>query len=713
MNNLIKLNPAHKIIVVSLLIIISFAASVKAQQKIKIACVGNSITYGYGIVNREKNNYPQQLQNMLGNDYEVMNFGVSATTLLKHGNNPYWKTKAYSDALAANPNMVFIKLGTNDSKAMNRPYYNEFESDYKELIQSFSQLPAHPRIVLLLPVPSFLEDSNSIYDPIIQKEIIPRIQNVAYQTGCEVINLYNFFIDKADLLPDKIHPTSRGANIIACRLYEVVRLNEKKGFDIFLKIKVEKKFSSFYGFESADFIFNNRNCKIVKPKKSEKGLPWIWRARFWGHEPQTDIALLERGFHLVYCDAVELFGNKEAIDCWNKFYDYMYHSGLSKKVVLEGMSRGGVYAYNWAFANPGKVACIYADAPVLDLKSWPGGKGKEPGSKEDWEIFKKDYNLSEEQANHFSNSPLDHAAKIATLGFPMLHVVGDADDVVPVEENTAPFEKIIKEEGGNITVICKPGVNHHPHSLKNPTPIVDFILRASGYKTNFAAIAAPGYEYRSAAGWKEDADWWKQNSDIDSLLSAEKKLDIVFIGNSITQGTVGHRPNVTAMPGKVAFDSVFKNYQWECAGISGDRTQNVLWRLQNGSYKTAQPKLVVLTIGVNNFSDDTAEEIAEGIHSIVQWMKINLHATKIILIGPLPAGIKKDDDKRMKYEKVQAIISKYKQRNMMYLPLSKIFIKNDGELDSNAYGGDGIHLLPEGYKIWAATLQPVIERLIK
>lgn len=688
------------------------STTLQAQSKIKIACVGNSITYGAGVANREKNSYPKQLQNMLGDRYELMNFGVSGTTLLKKGNSPYWNTDAYKKALQSQPDIVFIKLGTNDSKGFNRPFYGEFESDYTALIQSFRQLETHPRIILLLPIPSFLEDSTSIYDPIIKEQIIPRIQKVAFETGCEVINLYSLFIDKADLVPDKIHPTSLGATLIAKRLYEVVKLKENKSVAVFSKIKEEKKISSFYGFECADFTFNNRNCKIVKPKKAVDGLPWIWRARFWGHEPQTDIALLERGFHIVYCDVAELYGNKESVALWNKFYTYIQQCGLAKKVTLEAMSRGGVYAYNWALANPSKVACIYADAPVLDLKSWPGGKGKGPGSKEDWELVKKDYGLTEEQATAFYDSPLDNAKKIAKLGFPMLHVVGDADEVVPVDENTNPFETSIKNGGGNITVIHKAGVKHHPHSLANPTAIVDFILRSTGYKTNFAAIAAPGSEYRSAAGWKEGTDWWTQNDDINTLLKNNKKTDIIFIGNSITQGIAGARPSVTYKPGKAAFDKAFAGHSWVSAGISGDRTQHILWRLQNGSYAQAKPKFAVLTIGVNNFADDSGEEVAMGIHEILLWMKKNMPTTKIILIGPLPTGLNKEAVYRKKYEIVQSLIKKETGKQLIYLPVATSFIKENGDLNLDYCSGDGIHLVEKGYEKWAELLKEVIIPLV-
>ena len=89
-----------------------------------------------------------------------------------------------------------------------------------------------------------------------------------------------------------------------------------------------------------------------------------WRARFWGHEPQCDIALLERGFHIVYCDVAEMFGNDESLSIWDRYYQMLTGTGLSKKSVMEGMSRGGVYIYRWVAKFPERVAGVYADAPV-------------------------------------------------------------------------------------------------------------------------------------------------------------------------------------------------------------------------------------------------------------------------------------------------------------------------------------------------------------
>ncbi len=250
-------------------------------------------------------------------------------------------------------------------------------------------------------------------------------------------------------------------------------------FDIFSEIEEELKYSDFHGFTCADFLFQDRRAKIVKPHFVAKGRPWIWRARFWGHEPQTDIALLKEGFYVVYCDVSELFGNKEATSIWNNFYNFLKKRGLAKKVVLEGMSRGGVYIYNWAAENPKKVACVYADNPVLDLKSWPGGMGKGPGSRKEWNTFLKDYNLTTDQEiKDFKGSPIDKVQQIVKGRYPMLHVCGSEDEIVPITENTFPFAEQVKKAGGHIEIIMKPGGKHHPHSLKDPAPIVDFILKA-------------------------------------------------------------------------------------------------------------------------------------------------------------------------------------------------------------------------------------------
>ncbi|MEI6137746.1 MAG: SGNH/GDSL hydrolase family protein [Mariniphaga sp.] len=233
----------------------------------------------------------------------------------------------------------------------------------------------------------------------------------------------------------------------------------------------------YHGFKGLDFKFEGHDAKIVFPKKAEPGKHWIWRARFWGHEPQTEIALLEKGFHVVYVDAPDLCGSPDAVKLWNHFYDYLLKEyALNPKTVLEGFSRGGLYIYNWGSENVSKVACIYADAPVCDMRSWPGGKGKGPGSPTDWKLHLSAYQQTEESMKDFKGMPIYNAVKLAEAGVPALHVCGAVDEVVPIEENTYVLEKAYKKAGGDIKIIVKEGIGHHPHSLKDPAPIVRFIL---------------------------------------------------------------------------------------------------------------------------------------------------------------------------------------------------------------------------------------------
>ena len=240
------------------------------------------------------------------------------------------------------------------------------------------------------------------------------------------------------------------------------------------------KKSQWHGFERQDFSSDGLKCILVIPASPEKGSPWVWRARFFGHQPQADIELLKKGFHIAYCDVAGLFGNEVAVDRWDRFYSMLIEErGLSKKPALEGMSRGGLIIYNWASKNPKKVSCIYGDAPVCDIRSWPGGKGNGKGGGGTWKSALKAHGITDEESVRAEVSPIHKLKPIAEAGVPILHVVGAADKVVPVEENSAIIEKRYRELGGTIKVISKPGIGHHPHALKDPKPIVDFILKHS------------------------------------------------------------------------------------------------------------------------------------------------------------------------------------------------------------------------------------------
>lgn len=188
------------------------------RETIRVACIGDSITFGSGINNRLRNSYPAQLGKMLGEKWQVRNFGVGGATLLKKGDKPYWKQMAFEDVLAFNPHVVVIKLGSNDTKPQNWKFKDEFVGDYAAMIDRFEALPSKPRVWICYPAPAYPERWG-ISDARIKNEVIPRIAELARRKHVSIINLYTPLSGSPGLFPDQIHPNAEGAHVIAAEVY--------------------------------------------------------------------------------------------------------------------------------------------------------------------------------------------------------------------------------------------------------------------------------------------------------------------------------------------------------------------------------------------------------------------------------------------------------------------------------------------------------------
>ena len=238
---------------------------------------------------------------------------------------------------------------------------------------------------------------------------------------------------------------------------------------------------SYYGYLQENLMVDGCRGHVVHPKHDLPGRPWVWRTMFWDAFPSADIAFLGAGLAVAYVDVGNTFGCPDAMKHFDAFYSTMTKQyGLSTKVTLEGLSRGGLYAYRWAYVNTDKVTCIYGDAPVCDMKSWPGGKGLGTGSPDDWQEAIKDYHFSDEQEMmDYKGNPVDILAPIADAHIPIIHVCGDADTTVPESENTDIVRERYTALGGDFVLIVKQGCGHHPHGLADPSPVVNFILAHS------------------------------------------------------------------------------------------------------------------------------------------------------------------------------------------------------------------------------------------
>jgi len=191
-------------------------------------------------------------------------------------------------------------------------------------------------------------------------------------------------------------------------------------------------------FAVRDPTKGTRRCVIVVPKQAAAGQPWSWRGCYWDHQPQTEVELLRRGFHIAYTSANATLRPGKEWDAWYAFLTEKH--GLSHKPAFIGMSRGGEYAYTWASANPDKVSCIYADNPGA------------------------------------SRELLMKISALATNDVPLLHVCGSIDPLLG--KNSIAIENIYQALGGRISLMIKDGAGHHPHSLRDPTPIADFIVQS-------------------------------------------------------------------------------------------------------------------------------------------------------------------------------------------------------------------------------------------
>ncbi|MGC1462540.1 MAG: twin-arginine translocation signal domain-containing protein [Terracidiphilus sp.] len=190
-------------------------------------------------------------------------------------------------------------------------------------------------------------------------------------------------------------------------------------------------------------------CVVVVPRQAAPGNPWSWRGVYWNHQPQAEVELLKRGFHIVYISVDPTPKSLTEWDAWYAFLTGQY--GLSKKPAFIGMSRGGEFEYRWGTANPEKISCIYADNPGMDRDGF------------------------------------QRLGDLARADVPILQVCGTIDPIFG--KFASAIDAIYREFGGRISMMVKEGYAHHPHSLRNPKPIADFI------EQSVQAVRGPAPEF--------------------------------------------------------------------------------------------------------------------------------------------------------------------------------------------------------------------------
>ena len=287
-------------------------------------------------------------------------------------------------------------------------------------------------------------------------------------------------------------------NSILFALLSFASLNVFAQLDIDSNLATEKEKSFWKGFSRYDFKYKQKEARLIVPNNPLPGKPWLWRARFPDWHTEADSILVSDGFHLAYINTDNQYGSPDAIKIWDDFYAFLTTElKLQKKVALIGVSRGGLFIYNWAKKNPEKVACIYAEAPVCDFKSWPAGFGASKGNLNDWKKLKEEYGfISDDEAKLYSNNPIDSLDALAGEKVPILHMIGLNDKIVPPNENTMPLINKYISLGGIATVVtCTRGkqkLEGHHFPIETPQTVTDFIK----YHTlRFSPLNASSYHH--------------------------------------------------------------------------------------------------------------------------------------------------------------------------------------------------------------------------
>lgn len=456
-----------------------------------------------------------------------------------------------------------------------------------------------------------------------------------------------------------------------------------------LAIQAQTEKSEWNGCDRHDFTFKDRQATVVVPKKAAKGNPWIWRPAFFDAFPSVDKALLEKGFHIVYYDVTHLYGSPRAISLGTDFYENVKSRySLSDKVTLEGFSRGGLFAFNWAAQNTDKVACIYVDAPVCDVFSWPGRKNTAL-----WKDLLKEWNLTDAGMEHFKGNPIDNLSPIAAAGIPIISVCGDSDQTVPYKENMEVVRSRYLAAGGPVEVILKKGCDHHPHSLDNPEPVVDFILRQQPEYEKYIHYNPRGSLQNSFRKFEK-----------------ERRARVAFLGGSITEMN-GWR-NMIEQQLQQRFP--YTQFEWVEAGIGSTGTTPGSFRLQHDILSKGKVDLLFVEAAVN---DDTngfsALEQVRGMEGEVRHALESNPEMDIVMLHfiydpfiPMIARRQMPD----------VILNHERVANHYLIPSVNLCQEigermQDGEFTWDDFGGT--HPKPFGHKFYAAAIGHLFDEMWK
>lgn len=457
--------------------------------------------------------------------------------------------------------------------------------------------------------------------------------------------------------------------------------------------------SNWKSFERNSFKFQDREAWIVKPHQPVAGNPWVWRAHFPDWHTEMDSILLSRGFHVVYINTNDLFGHPKALNVWDAFYDFLVQEkGFAAQVALEGVSRGGLYVYNWAKRNPDKVSCIYAEAPVCDPRSWPGGKGKSKGSEKDWALWLKLYGLDEAGTAQFTDIPLNNLEGLASFKVPIFHAVSLDDKLVPNAENSDLLIQKYMQLGGPVHVYTmtrgKQNLEGHHFPIEHPNRIADFIF------DNSVPVKRPLLH-------KPYMELGRGFSNAYDRFRSEKKGTVAFLGGSITHNS-GWR-NKTAQYLSEQFPET--EFNFIAAGIPSLGSTPHAFRFEKDVLAQGIPDLLFIEAAVNDRTNEFSEKAqVRALEGIVQQMYQKNPKANIVLMAF--ADPDKSGDYQKGKEPVEVKVHQQIARHYgaSFLNLAKeVYDRMQAGEFSWDYDFKDLHPSPFGQEIYFQTIKSLLK----
>lgn len=449
------------------------------------------------------------------------------------------------------------------------------------------------------------------------------------------------------------------------------------------------------GFERLDFEVAGKQARLVVPEHPAPGRPWVWRARFPDFHAASDEILLRRGYHIAHINTAGMLGGPKAMAAWDLFYDHLLtEHDLAPKPALEGVSRGGLFVYRWASLHPERVACIYADTPVCDIRSWPLGSGSGRGHAETWSHLLRELELSEDAALAYPHNPIDLLEPIAAAGVPLLHIVSRNDEIVPPEENTDVLADRYRALGGaihlmNVEAGTESSGGHH---FQHPDPLrpADFIERHSSRAPDASDYLVPRSPLaRSRAAFE-----------------ATGKGRVAFLGGSITHNP-GWRDETCAYL-KARFPETA--FEFVAAGIPSTGSTPGAFRLGRDVFGDSSVDLLFVEAAVNDATNGrSAVEMTRGMEGILRGARLRNPSIDLVVmhfVDPAKMKAYRAGEVPLVIQQHEAVAERYGASSIHLA--REVTERIDGGQFRWKEDFRNLHPSPYGQRLYAATIRRLL-----